>query len=95
MYSLEWIGKYGNSDPHYKSDWVKVDKYPKDAKDFSVSTFDDNSGSCNLGNGFATLNIYYKNIGRVEDPQRIILSAEVRYDQLNEVKFVMPDKKMK
>lgn len=100
MYNLDYIGKYGNSNPHLKSDWVEVTKSHKAVvkpqsgdKSFGKAKLHDEK--CTLENGFPTLNIYYKKIGRVEDPQRIILSAEVRYDRKNEWKYVQPDPAMK
>ena len=56
LYNLNYIGKYGNSNPYYKEDWVEVTK-----KAFTASTNPGLGGasSCSIYQN-AQINIYYK-----------------------------------
>lgn len=71
------MGKYGSSNPHHKSEWIEVD-----LKEPSSMTGVFTEGQCQFpGSGF--LNIYYNNIGRVEDPQKTIVKAEFEWKRVD------------
>lgn len=74
--SLSHIGKFGNSNPHFVSDWVEVFK---EADENAAGQFQDDSGVCQAMSPSLLVSIYYQKIGRVEEHQHEIVNATLRW----------------
>ena len=73
MYNLKFIGKYGNSNPHFTEDWIEVDQ-----KATPGMTGNMEGQVCQFPSG-AHVNIFYQKIGLISDPQNIIMKAEFEW----------------
>jgi hypothetical protein len=64
---MYYVGRYGNANPHYVSDWViaAVDS-SKDKTDVTVD-FDNSTGSCSFPSAYF-VQIYYTKINTRGDP---------------------------
>lgn len=89
--SLSHIGKFGNSNPHYVSDWVEVAKEERGQVD--NAQFADDVGECQAMSSSLLINVYYQKIGRVDQHQHEVVSATMRWsNQYNLWKFDKPNK---
>lgn len=90
-HSLSHLGKFGNSDPHFVSDWVEVQQEERGRPD--AGTFDDDLGVCETMSPSILINIYYQKIGRVDQHQHEIVNATMRRsDEYSVWKFDKPNK---
>lgn len=65
---MNYIGSFGNANPHYLSDWIEstIDtNYDKSDMDGSPNT---NTGSCSFPSAHV-VQIFYSKINTVADPQ--------------------------
>lgn len=76
-HSLSHLGKFGNSNPHYVSDWVEVSKEERGRVDNTL--FDEDLGVCQTMSSSLFISIYYQSIGRVDKHQHEIVSATMRW----------------
>ena len=58
---LNYVGRFGNSNPHFISDWVKATvDISKDKSDITVD-WDNNTGSCGFPSSYF-LQVFYSKI---------------------------------
>ena len=73
LYSLEYIGKYGKSNPLYPLDWVKVEQL-----EGAAMNSDFVEQQCNLPNA-AIIRVFYQYIGEEKDKQPVVIKADLEW----------------
>ena len=87
---LKYVGRFGNSNPHFLSDWVQstIDA-SKDKSDITAD-WDNNTGSCNFPSSYF-LQVFYSKINTRSDPQYQIIKVQHYADTMNAWVFKKPD----
>ena len=94
LYSLGHVGRFGNSNPHFISDWIRVVRdSSRDKSDITVD-WDANTGTCNLPSSYF-LQIFYSKINTQSDPQYQIVRVSYYADTLNAWVYKRPDPTLK
>lgn len=75
LYQLNWFGKSGNSNPHFKNDWEKIVIDENDK--FSEGEWNGQLKMCELPS-LHIIEVYYQKINTKDEPQFTILSIKHR-----------------
>ena len=75
---MEKVGKSGNADQHYVSDWIDVESSTEDI----TSSFNADNMQCDLPS-VRVVEIFYKRINTEKEPQYLIM--KMRYSQRQDV----------
>lgn len=73
--TLEYVGKFGNANPHYISDWVQSEKTGDSA---NSDPFVPRTGTCNFPSTMI-VQVFYSKINTVNNPQYQILKVQYYY----------------
>lgn len=88
------MGRFGNSNPHFITDWVKATKdTQKDKSDITVN-WNDNTGSCNLPSSYF-LQVFYSKINTKSNPEYQIIKVTHYADNVNAWVYKKPDPSQK
>ena len=79
------MGKYGNSNPHFLSDWIDVENLSKSQM---LGNFDA-QGECIFPSS-AFVRVFYQRIGQTSSPQNTIIKADFEWKNSNKWKFTKP-----
>ena len=79
--TLSYIGKFGNSNPHFVNDWIEVlnDEIVSIGDEGAI--FKDDTGECQTMANSLFVNVYYQKIGRVEDHQNEIVNVTMKWSK--------------
>ena len=91
LFNLKQIGKYGNSDPHFVEDWIKVESSNVQlGSEFSMPNV------CSFPSS-AFVRIFHQKIGNVDNFQNTIIKADISWkkESGSSWTFVKPDPEQK
>jgi hypothetical protein len=72
MYLMEYVGKYGNSNPHYISDWIESSVVTSKDKSDITGVWDSSTSSCVFPSAHI-VQIFFSKINTLDDPQYQII----------------------
>ncbi|CDW85277.1 UNKNOWN [Stylonychia lemnae] len=87
---LKYVGRFGNSNPHYLSDWVQATVDSQKDKSLITASWDEPSGTCVLPSAYF-VQIFYSKINTRSDPQYQIVKVVHYADTLNAWVYKKPD----
>mmetsp|Transcript_4206 Transcript_4206/g.3090 ORF Transcript_4206/g.3090 Transcript_4206/m.3090 type:complete len:80 (-) Transcript_4206:278-517(-) len=71
--NMEYIGMFGNSNPHFLSDWIQVTQ--DSSEKFTSDRENEVEGTCTIPN-VMSLQIFYAKLGELDNPQYKIIQAQ-------------------
>lgn len=87
---MQYVGRFGNANPHYISDWIKVElDQSKDKFDITVD-WDENTGTCAFPSSYF-VQVFYTKINTKSKPQYQIVKVSHYADTLNAWVFKKPN----
>ena len=63
--TMNYVGKFGNADPHFISDWIEVEEITTNSD--VKGTWDANESRCTFASALR-IYVFYQNIGSVTNP---------------------------
>ena len=87
---MKYVGRFGNANPHYISDWVEaILDTSKDKSDITVE-WDNSTGTCSFPSSYF-VQVFFTKINTRGDPQYQIVRVSHYADTLNPWTYKKPN----